>query len=341
MSSSQHDSVRQLVAPVGSGVASGPADGSSRPARRQQRRRADGGGDRPRVPSGPAVCCRRSAEADVNAELERLVRAEVVYRQGRAPNVSYIFKHALIQDAAYESMIKKSARACTRSIAACLADELPGCRGREPETQALPSDRGRAARRSDRPLERGRQPCRPAFQLPEALAHLTRGVGTAQAAPRDTGARREEYRLNVPLGIASLSLRGYASPELGELYERRVPAVRADGRRHGTAARDLGVGVVANRSRRGRNIAKQLADRIIALAGQDKQRRGGPEVKCILIRARSSPSIAASSESRGPLRTRIAAQRQRRDPERHVEAIFLADRAPPFPAADRAARRLA
>lgn len=218
---------------------------------------------------GPALllaACGLS-EAEVSAELDRLVQAELIYRHGRPPNVSYIFKHALIQDAAYASMIKKERARVHASIAECLARDFPDVVGREPETQAHHlTEAGRFEEAvaywglaGSRAVQRS--------NFPEALAHLTRGVELLKRLPESQERDRREYRLNVPLGIASLSLRGYSSPELGELYDRRYQLCEQMGddmgRLHAIWASS------SWRIVRGEyDIAWDLAQRIIALADQ-------------------------------------------------------------------------
>ena len=218
---------------------------------------------------GPALLAAASGltDAELNAELDRLVQAEVIYRHGRPPNVSYIFKHALIQDAAYASMVKKERARVHASVAECLARDFPDEVAREPETQAHHlTEAGRLAEAVEywgiagsRAVQRS--------NFPEALAHLTRGVDILKRLPETADRDRQEYRLNVPLGIASLSLRGYSSPELGELYERRYQLCEQMGDDMG---RLHAIWALASwRIVRGEyDIAKDLARRIIALAEQ-------------------------------------------------------------------------
>jgi len=218
---------------------------------------------------GPALLAAASgvSEAELNAELDRLVQAEIIYRHGRPPNLSYIFKHALIQDAAYASMIKKERTRVHASIAESLARDFPDVVAREPETQAHHlTEAGQLAEAVEywgmagsRAVQRS--------NFPEALAHLSRGVELLTRLPETAERDRQEYRLNVPLGIATLSLRGYSSPELGDLYERRYQLCEQIGddigRLHAIWA------LSSWRIVRGEyDIAKELAHRIIALAEQ-------------------------------------------------------------------------
>jgi tetratricopeptide (TPR) repeat protein len=206
-------------------------------------------------------------EANVNAELERLVRAEVVYRHGRAPNVVYIFKHALIQDAAYESMVKKERARVHARIAECLAANFPDLVAKEPETQAYHlTEAGLLNEAVDQWSAAGSRAVQRS-NFPEALAHLTRGMELLKQLPETPERDEKEYRVNVPLGIASLSLRGYASPELGELYERRYQLCERMGDDMGRLH-----AIWASASwrivRSEQDLAKGLAERILALADQ-------------------------------------------------------------------------
>jgi serine/threonine protein kinase/tetratricopeptide (TPR) repeat protein len=161
------------------------------------------------------------SEAELGDALDRLVRAELVHRHGRPPAVTYVFKHALIQDAAYESMVKKERARVHGAIADALAARFPDVVAREPETQAHHLTE---AGRLDEAIDFWQAAGHRAIQrstYPEAFAHLTRGTDLLRQLPPSPERDRKEYGLNVPLGIASLSIRGYASPELGELYERR------------------------------------------------------------------------------------------------------------------------
>jgi class 3 adenylate cyclase len=160
-------------------------------------------------------------EDELADALERLVQAELVHRHGRPPAAAYIFKHALIRDAAYESMVRKDRARVHASIAAALESRWPDVIAREPETQAYHLTE---AGLFDTAIDYWQRAGSRAIQrssYPEAFVHLTRGMDLLRQLPETPERDRKEYLLNVPLGIASLSLRGYASPELGDLYERR------------------------------------------------------------------------------------------------------------------------
>ena len=64
-------------------------------------------------------------EPELEAALERLVEAELVFRGGTPPKVRYLFKHALLRDAAYESLLKSRRQTLHGEIARALAAVLP------------------------------------------------------------------------------------------------------------------------------------------------------------------------------------------------------------------------
>src|SRR5205823_8011600 len=74
--------------------------------------------------------------ATVQRELGRLVEAEIVYQRGVPPQATYTFKHALIQDAAYESLLKSTRQPYHQRIAQVLEGQFPESAEAEPELLA-------------------------------------------------------------------------------------------------------------------------------------------------------------------------------------------------------------
>ena len=155
-------------------------DGAARSARSRARGGADRRGDRPRI--SPIRCCATSAgmeDAALQAALEKLAEADIVLVQGLPPESDYRFKHALIQDAAYENLLKSRRQVLHRRVAEILRDRLPTPAAAEPEvlahhfTQAGMTDAaiewwGKAG---DQALRRS------AFQ--EAISHLGKAIEMA------------------------------------------------------------------------------------------------------------------------------------------------------------------
>jgi len=158
-------------------------------------------------------------DAPLQAALEKLAEADIVLVQGLPPESGYRFKHALIQDAAYENLLKSRRQVLHRRVAEVLRERFANTAAAEPEvlahhfTQAGMTDAaiewwGKAG---DQALRRS------AFQ--EAIAHLGKAIemadkiegATAQIATARRGGDR--LRLQISYGNALISARGYGAQE--------------------------------------------------------------------------------------------------------------------------------
>ncbi len=171
-------------------------------------------------------------EAELRSGLERLKDADILFVEGDGPRSNYRFKHVLIQDAAYESLLKSRRRALHRRAAELLRDN-PERATAEPEviarhfTEAGLDDFaiewwGKAG---DQALHRS------AFQ--EAIAHLSKAIAMADkadAAPsRPPGASSPRLtQLHVAHGNALIAARGYAAPETTEAFARARESAGGD-----------------------------------------------------------------------------------------------------------------
>ena len=179
-------------------------------------------------------------DAPLQAALEKLAEADIVLVQGLPPESDYRFKHALIQDAAYENLLKSRRQVLHRRVAEILRDRFADTAAAEPEvlayhfTQAGMTDAaiewwGKAG---DQALRRS------AFQ--EAIAHLGKAIemadkaGEAQPRAAATAARRDQrLRLQTSYGKALMQARGIQSPET---QRRLQPRARTRRRHRGPVA---------------------------------------------------------------------------------------------------------
>ncbi len=170
-------------------------------------------------------------DAALLAALEKLADADIVLVQGLPPDSDYRFKHALIQDAAYENLLKSRRQVLHRRVAEILRDRFAAKAEAEPEvlahhfTQAGLTDAaiewwGKAG---DQALHRS------AFQ--EAIAHLGKAIemadGAEQAAPPaaaatapTTGSTSRRLKLQTSYGQALLWSKGYADKEAKAAFTR-------------------------------------------------------------------------------------------------------------------------
>jgi tetratricopeptide (TPR) repeat protein len=150
----------------------------------------------------------------VHRGLQQLVAAEFLYQQGLPPQATYRFKHALIQDAAYQSLLRGTRQQYHQRIAQVLEARFPEICETQPEllahhyteanfmAQAIPYWQ----RAGQRALERSASL--------EAIEHLTRGLDVLKTLP-DTPMRvQQELDLQTTIGPALMMVKGYAAPEV-------------------------------------------------------------------------------------------------------------------------------
>jgi len=159
-------------------------------------------------------------EMTLQQGLAQLVDAELVYQRGLPPRSRYIFKHALIQDAAYQSLLKNTRQQYHRRIAQVLEERFPNIAEAQPELLAQHyTEAGLVAQALpywQRAGERATQ--RSANQ--EAIRHFTHGLELL-AALLDTPERsQQELTLQTMLGTALVAVKGYKAPEVGQAYTR-------------------------------------------------------------------------------------------------------------------------
>ena len=159
-------------------------------------------------------------DAPLQLALDRLAEADILLVQGLAPEADYRFKHALIQDAAYENLLKSRRQVLHRRVAETLRDNVAVAAAAEPEllahhfteaglTEAAVEWRGKAGQRS---LDRS--------ALQEATTQLTRALDQIASVPTTSVLRREQIKLQVALITPLIHVRGYAAPETKAAAER-------------------------------------------------------------------------------------------------------------------------
>jgi predicted ATPase len=158
--------------------------------------------------------------ADLDAALNQLVGSELVFRRGTPPEATYSFKHALVQDAAYQSLLKSKRQELHARIAHSLEQHLPEAGEIGPEVLAHHlTDAGLAERAIPYWRRAGELAAGRSANL-EAIAHLTKGlelVGTLSATPERLD---EELALRLAIGGPLIASEGIATPEVERTYSR-------------------------------------------------------------------------------------------------------------------------
>src|SRR5262249_694595 len=157
-------------------------------------------------------------EATLQRELGRLVEAEIVYHRGVPPQATYTFKHALIQDAAYESLLKSTRQHYHQRIAQVLDAQFPETAETQPELLAHHSiEAGPMAQAVGYWYQAGHNAVQRSAHV-EAISHLRAGLALLQTLPKTPQRLAREVDMLITLGASRIAVQGYAAPEVGETY---------------------------------------------------------------------------------------------------------------------------
>jgi TOMM system kinase/cyclase fusion protein len=159
-------------------------------------------------------------EATLQQALARLIEAELLYQQGVLPRATYIFKHALIQDAAYQSLLKSTRQQYHQRIAQVLAERFPETAATQPELLAHHYTEAGLLEEAITHWQRAAERANERAANAEAIGHLTKGLKLLQMLPDSSVRLQHELRLQIILGRALKDAKGYGDPEVAQAYTR-------------------------------------------------------------------------------------------------------------------------
>ena len=162
----------------------------------------------------------RKSEPELSSALDRLIETGLIFRQGVPPHANYLFKHALVQDAAYGTLLREPRRGLHARIAETLEVQFPEIAENQPEllarhcTEAGLIEKaagfwGKAGRRS---LERA--------ALVEAVEQLIRALDQISTLPATPALRREQIELQVAMISPLVHVKGHAAPQTKACVEQ-------------------------------------------------------------------------------------------------------------------------
>ena len=162
----------------------------------------------------------RKPEAELASSLDRLIRAGLLFRKGVPPHATYLFKHALVQEAAYGTLLRQPRRALHARIADTLENQFADIAEGQPDLLArhcaeaglIDKAAGLWGKAGLRSLERS--------ALVEAVEQLTRALGQIATLPSTPALRRDEIELHVALINPLQHVKGQAAPETKAVAER-------------------------------------------------------------------------------------------------------------------------
>jgi predicted ATPase len=161
-------------------------------------------------------------EGTLQRGLQQLVAAEFLYQRGAPPQATYRFKHALIQDAAYQSLLKSTRQRYHQRIAQVIEERFPETAKTQPEllahhyteaglnAQAIPYWQRAGQRASERSAHM------------EAISHLSKGLEVLKTLPDTLERAQQELVLQTLLGPVLNATKGQAAPEVEQAYARAL-----------------------------------------------------------------------------------------------------------------------
>jgi predicted ATPase len=167
----------------------------------------------------------RKPEAELSSALDRLIASGLLFRQGVPPHATYLFKHALVQDAAYGTLLREPRRALHARIAETIESSFADIAENQPELlarhcteagliQKAASQWGKAGQRS---LERS--------ALVEAAEQLTHALTQIDTLPATPALRREQINFQVSLITPLMHVKGFAASETMAAEERALQLI--------------------------------------------------------------------------------------------------------------------
>jgi len=158
------------------------------------------------------------SESDLKWALDRLASAELIFVRGTPPAASYVFKHALVQDTAYETMLKSKRQQLHGHIAKALEDRFPEIAQTQPEILAHHYTEAAVpkiaitwwGKAGDLAIRRSADT--------EAVRHFSRAIELLQREPESRERDESELAMRIKLSGPLIATRGYVTPELAENY---------------------------------------------------------------------------------------------------------------------------
>jgi class 3 adenylate cyclase/tetratricopeptide (TPR) repeat protein len=211
---------------------------------------------------------------DVRSGLDRLADAGLLFRRGLAPQSSYLFKHALVQDAAYGTLLRVRRQELHTRVAAMLGAHFSDLVERQPELLAHHlTAAGETERAVDQWLRAGRHAAERSAH-PEAIRHFDRGLMTLAALPEGPARDAREIELQLSRGLSLFTAEGFRSARAAQAYARAHELAEKRGNRRQRFIAVSGLWQSANGT--GTVIdCRILSERLqqLAAAGQDQELR--------------------------------------------------------------------
>jgi predicted ATPase len=159
-------------------------------------------------------------ETTLQRALGKLVEAGIVYQQDLPPQATYVFKHALIQETAYESLLKSTRQHYHQRIAQVLEGQFTETAEVQPELLAHHYTEGGLTEQAVHYWYHAGQSAVQRSAHVEAISHLTKGLEVLKTLPDAPERTQQELTLQIALGVPLQASMGWAAPEVEKAFTR-------------------------------------------------------------------------------------------------------------------------
>ncbi|HEY2511370.1 MAG TPA: AAA family ATPase [Polyangiaceae bacterium] len=164
-------------------------------------------------------------------QLHKLVECELIYQRRLPPRRTFLFKHQLVQEAAYESLLKNVRKQYHQRIADVLVRRFPDVADGQPEVLAFHHAAGGQPMQAVEFLMRAGQKALERSANVEAIAHLTRALDLVAALPETPERASVEAAVRTILGVPLMMTKGYGAPEVEQAFARARELKKTGGAR--------------------------------------------------------------------------------------------------------------
>jgi class 3 adenylate cyclase/tetratricopeptide (TPR) repeat protein len=211
------------------------------------------------------------SEAWLESALVKLVEAEILYKRGAAPYATYTFKHALMQDIAYETLLKARRRELHQVVAQIIRERFPAQAEAEPELLARHYEAAGLTDEAFSYYERAGYQARERSAYEESITQFRKAIALLGTMPPDPARDVREAAVQIALGGSLVAARGYAHDETAAALERAQSLYESAGDSRMLVQARLALGnLYVNRGEPDRSLV--LADQVLA-AGEETQDR--------------------------------------------------------------------
>jgi class 3 adenylate cyclase/predicted ATPase len=162
----------------------------------------------------------RLNEEEMVSALSQLEQADIIYRVGISPSVRFAFKHALLRDAIYESLLRSKRQQVHSDVAAILKNDYPELVENQPEILAYHYQEAGSHQLAIRCwFESGQRALAHSANV-EAIANFRKALQILNTLPETSERTKQEIDIQLALGIPLIAVQGYASAETREAFSQ-------------------------------------------------------------------------------------------------------------------------